>query len=33
MVKTLYPTAPSVAERLTDLLIRVEALEKHLSKK
>lgn len=29
----LYPKAPTVADRLTDLLIRIEALEKHLSKK
>lgn len=33
MVDLRYPTAPSVAERLGDLLIRVEALEKKLSKK
>lgn len=33
MVKTLYPTAPSVAERLTEIILRIEALEKHLSKK
>lgn len=33
MVKVLYPQAPSVAERLTDLIVRVEALEKKLSKK
>ncbi len=32
-MKILYPKAKTVAERLGDLLIRVEALEKHFSKK
>jgi len=33
MVDLRYPRAPSIAERLGELIIRVEALEKKLSKK